>query len=287
MKKSNETPAAMAPERYANRAVDRLAQTMEPTRILAYRHYGNTTLQFHIFEPDNTDPNKPRSCFLVLHGGGWRTGTPRVFFPLADYFSRRGMVAISMEYRFAGNNPPLDCVRDGRSAVRYLRAHAAELGIDPKRIVVGGGSAGAHVAAGTALFDGMDAEDDDTAISTIPDAMVLCYPVIDTSAEGYGHDRCGTHWQELSPLHRVRPGMPPTLVFHGTGDKVCPFIGAQRFHEAMQKAGNHCELVVYENGVHGYFLDDLILFEQVLAKTDDFLASLHFLEPRPAKKEKT
>lgn len=119
----------------------------------------------------------------------------------------------------------------------------------------------------------IDEVGEDTGVSPAPDALVLYYPVIDTSAEGYGHAKCGPRWRELSPLHRVRPGLPTTLVFHGTGDTVTPFNGAKLFHQAMLDAGNRCELVTYEGGRHGYLLYDRAVFEDVMRRTEQFLAS--------------
>ncbi|MDD5678482.1 MAG: alpha/beta hydrolase [Kiritimatiellae bacterium] len=259
--------------------VDELGTHLTPTRMIVYRTHGDHALRFHVFEPEGWQPGDSRPCFLTIHGGGWAGGSVRRFYPFADHFAKLGMVAISMEYRLTakGGITPFDCVRDGRSAVRYLRSHAKDLGIDPQRIVVSGGSAGAHVAAGTALFDGIDAEDEDTGIPAVPNVLVLYYPVIDTSPEGYGHAKCGPRWQDISPLHRIKSGMPPTLVFHGAGDTVTPFKGARLFHEGMLQAGNRCELIVHENGVHGYFLYDLSLFAEVMKRTASFLMSLGYL----------
>jgi len=191
-----------------------------------------------------------------------------------------GMVGVSLEYRLMNSRQGttvFDCVRDGRSAVRYLRAHAAELGIDPQRIAVGGGSAGGHVAAGTALFDGVDEDGEDTSVSCMPDALVLYYPVIDTSENGYGQKKIGERWRELSPVDNVKAELPPTIVFHGTGDTVTPYEGARRFNERMQKAGNTCELVSHEGGRHGYFIFDLELYEQAMKRTERFLKANEFL----------
>ena len=69
------------------------------------------------------------------------------------------------------------------------------------------------------------------------------FPVIDTSQDGYGIAKIGARWREISPLHRVHPGVPPTILFHGTDDTVTPFAGAEAFRDAMLKAGNRCELV--------------------------------------------
>jgi acetyl esterase/lipase len=191
------------------------------------------------------------------------------------------MVGISVEYRLFNKNAGttvFDCVKDARSAARYVRAHAAELGIDPQKLVVNGGSAGGHLAAGTALFDGVDEAGEDPAVSCVPNALVLFFPVIDTSTEGYGNAKIGARWQELSPVHRVKPGVPPTIIFHGTGDTVTPFKGAQAFHDAMVKAGNRCELVVKEGAAHGYLMREREVFEEALHKTEAFLTSLGFLK---------
>lgn len=256
-----------------------MAAVLEPSRTIVFKQAGGEEVRFHLFEPAGSEAgaqgDQRRACFLTMHGGGWGGGNARRFYPFASHFAKLGMLGISLEYRLmkAGKTTVFDCVKDGRSAVRYLRAHTEDLGIDPRKIFVSGGSAGGHIAAGTALFEGIDEVGEDTGVSPAPDALVLYYPVIDTSAEGYGHAKCGPRWRELSPLHRVRPGLPTTLVFHGTGDTVTPFNGAKLFHQAMLDAGNRCELVTYEGGRHGYLLYDRAVFEDVMRRTEQFLAS--------------
>jgi acetyl esterase/lipase len=263
----------VTPER---QAVLDLAARLEPARTAVYKRAGEVDLRLHLFEPPGFQAGERRPCLLAIHGGGWAGGEARRFYPVADYFARRGLVAASLSYRLIkpGLATPFDCVRDGRSAMRFLKTHAAELGVDPDAIVACGGSAGAHVAAGTAMFEGEDDPADDSAVSPRPCALVLYYPVIDTSPEGYGNAKCGPRWREISPLHRVRPGLPPTILFHGTADTCTPFEGARRFDAAMREAGNRCDLVAHEGGRHGYFLYDLGLFELVLARTAAFLSSL-------------
>lgn|GEM_PF-2229571 len=106
-----------------------------------------------------------------------------------------------------------------------------------------------------------------------------CFHIIDTSKDGYGNEKIGERWQELSPVHHVRPGLPPTLTFHGTGDTVTPFAGAKAFHEAMLAAGNRSELDVNEGGAHGYLMREESLYEDTLNKSFDFLQSLNLLHP--------
>jgi acetyl esterase len=272
-----QTPAkAKAPD-----AVDTLAKDLKPSRIVVYKKIAERELQLHVFEPEGFKAGDKRACYLIIHGGGWTGGAPPRMYPFAAHYAKLGLVGISMSYRLHSAKTGVsvfDCVKDARSAVRHICAHATELGIDPQKIIVSGGSAGGHLAASTALFDKVNEDSDDLAISATPAALVLLFPVIDTSKEGYGQAKIGERWQELSPAHNVRAGLPPTLIFHGTGDTVTPFAGAKTFHEAMLKAGNRCELDVNEGGAHGYLMRDKALFDDTMKKTDAFLKSLGLLQ---------
>ncbi len=220
-----------------------------------------------------------RPCFVGIHGGGWTSGNPRSMFTFVAHCAEQGMVGISVQYRLykAGTDVSVfECVKDVRSAMRYVRVHAAELGIDPQKIVVSGASAGGHLAVATALFQ-FDESGEDTSVSAAPNALVLMSPVIDTSKEGYGNAKVGERWQEISPVHQVRAGLPPTILFHGTGDATTPYPGAQKFDEAMHRAGNRCELVTVEGAQHTYMFKDASLHADTLHRMDAFLISLGFL----------
>lgn len=258
--------------------VGKLSLTLKPSRTVVYKKAGDRELSLHLFEPQNFKPADQRSCFITIHGGGWTGGNPERMYPFAAHFAKLGMVGISVQYRLHSSKTGVsvfDCVRDARSAVRYVRNHAAEFGIDANRIIVSGGSAGGHLAAATALFD--DVNEKSETGSPVPNALVLLFPVIDTSAEGYGQAKIGERWRDLSPVHHVRPGLPPTITFHGTGDTVTPFAGAKSFHEAMLRAGNRSELVVHEGGVHGYLMREAGLFDATLKQTESFLRSIGLL----------
>ncbi len=272
------TPAPKQPSDY----VAKLAAPLSPTREIVYKKVADRELRLHVFHPDGWKAADKRACFITIHGGGWTGGEPKRMYPFADHYAKLGLVGISVQYRLykPGATTVFDCVKDARSAVRYVKAHAAELGIDPQKIIVSGGSAGGHLAAATAMFDGVDEAGEDTKISPTPSALVLLFPVIDTSKEGYGNAKIGERWKELSPAHNVRAGLPPTITFHGTGDTTCPFKGAQIFHDAMLKAGNRSELVVNEGGAHGYLMRTQPLYDECLAKSDAFLASLGLIERR-------
>ena len=250
-------------------AVDTLAKDLKPSRVLVYKKVGDRELEMHVFEPEGFKTGDKRACYLIIHGGGWTGGAPPRMYPFAAHYAKLGLVGISLQYRLNSTKTGVtvfDCVKDARSAVRYIRAHASELGIDPQKIIVSGGSAGGHLAAATALFDKVNEDSDDLAVSATPDALVLLFPVIDTSKQGYGQAKIGERWQELSPVHNVRASLPPTLIFHGTGDTVTPFAGAKAFHNAMLKAGNRCELDINEGGVHGYLMRKKELFDDTMTK---------------------
>jgi acetyl esterase/lipase len=272
-----QTPAPKT--KTANDYVAQLVAKLTPTRKITYKKVGDRELTLHVFQPDAWRASDKRVCYITIHGGGWTGMGPERMYAFADHYAKLGLVSISVQYRLAStktNTTVFDCVKDVRSAVRYVKGHAGELGIDPGKVIVSGGSAGGHLAASTAMFD-VNEDSDDLKVSPTPNALILLFPVIDTSKDGYGNAKIGDRWKELSPAHNVRAGLPPTLTFHGTGDITTPFKGAQIFHDAMLKAGNRSELVVNEGGVHGYLMRTQPLFEECLAKSDAFLKSLSLL----------
>ncbi|MDF1860391.1 MAG: CocE/NonD family hydrolase [Verrucomicrobiales bacterium] len=263
--------------------LDEASRKIQPDEKRIYKKIDGRELEMHLFHPEGHDPARDRRpAFLFIHGGGWAGGEPLRFYSFARHFADLGMVTASIQYRLwdrsGKGNTVFDCVKDGRSAVRYLRENAAALGIDPDKIAISGGSAGGHVAVSAALFDEVNESTDNLEISCRPDLMVLLNPVIDTSDAGYGKVRIGERWKELSPVHHVKSGLPPTIIFHPTGDQVVPYLGSKQFHEASLKLGNESELVDYEGGWHGYFIFDLKLYDALISRTENFLRSKTFLE---------
>jgi acetyl esterase/lipase len=197
------------------------------------------------------------------------------------------MVAFAADYRVESRHQtsPREAVQDAKSCLRWLRAHAGELGLDPQRLAAAGGSSGGHLAAACAMVPGFDEPGEARDVSCRPDALVLFNPVIDTSPNdqgGYGHSRVKDYYQEISPMHHVGPGVPPTLFLIGTADRLIPMTTALRFQAAMEKAGNRCDLVLYSGADHGFFQfskKELGFYAQTVAAMDAFLVSLHFLAP--------
>ena len=227
-----------------------------PDEVVSYKEIGDVNLKLHVFKPKGHRVNDKRPAVVFFFGGGWSGGTPKQFYQQSRLFADHGMLAFAAEYRVSGlhKTSPYECVADGKSAIRWVRQNAARLGVDPDRIVSSGGSAGGHVAACTGVIEGREQEGEDTVISSLPNAMVLFNPVLDTTEKGYGSGRFQRGKKtELSPCHHVRKGIVPSIVFQGTADNVTPLENAERFSRLMKEAGNACEVVTYEGRKHGFF----------------------------------
>ncbi len=255
-------------------------------KVEVYKTIGETELRLYIYKPEKQDIKTRLPAIVFFHGGGWRDGPPAQFFAHCEYFASRGMVAITVEYRLKNvhGTTPFECVKDGKSAMRWVRAHADELGIDPNRIAAGGGSAGGHIAAATAVLDGLNEENEDTSISCVPNALVLFNPVCDNGPEGYGYERVGDRYKEISPMHNIKPGMPPTIIFLGTEDGAFPVNTAKKFKKLMEESGNRCDLKLYKDQVHGFFNfreGKNEYYYKTVYDADVFLESIGYVEGDP------
>ena len=252
-----------------------------------YKQAGGDPIHLHVYYPEGWTKHDTRSAIVFFFGGGWVGGSPEQFAPQCKHLAKRGMVAIAAEYRVQSRHgaPPAECVADAKDAVRWVRSHAKELGIDNARIAVSGGSAGGHVAASTATLDRLPEEQEST-ISCTPNALILYNPVVDTTILGYGGSRLGDRMTELSPVHHIKPHMPPTLVFHGDADQIIPHENARRFKRLMDEAGNACELVTYAAADHGFFNKGRKRnrYEDTTRRLDGFLTKLGFIAPQTTTK---
>ena len=223
-----------------------------------FRTVGDAELRLHIVKPEGWSAADKRVCLVNFFGGGWVSGTPESSVRWAKWAASKGLVGIAPDYRtrnrFQGT--PENCVSDGRSAVRWVQAHAAELGIDPAKVVVSGGSAGGHVAAWTAIT-GPGPDEGDPAPEITPAALILFNPVTDTKETGYGGPKRfgGKSERALacSVPDRMPVKMPPTIVFHGTADITGPCANSVAFRDQLVATGNRCELVTFEGLGHSYY----------------------------------
>jgi len=257
---------------------------------LVYKTVEGVDLRLYTFRPAEEDPAELLPGIVFFHGGGWVGGDPQQFFQQSRYLAERGMLACSARYRLIDvhGTSPLECVKDGKSAIRWMRAHAETLGLDPERLAAGGGSAGGHVAASAAMLPGFDEDGEDPAVSSRPNALVLFNPVLDTTNTGWqnGAKMLGKRARDLSPMHHIAHQMPPCLLLHGKDDAAVPFENAERFCRRMTDAGNRCELIGYDGEGHGFFNrgrdEGNGPFLQTVREADAFLRSLGYLHDAPS-----
>ena len=264
-----------------------------------YKTVGPTELKAWLFRPPDLQETDARPAIVFFFGGGWSGGTPAQFGEHCAYLADRGMVAVTVDYRVRKRQDARipDCVADARDAIRWLRANAVRFSIDPNRIVAAGGSAGGHLAAATALL--ADPDNDNALPSTndaAPNALALFNPVLvladipgkftlEGTWAGGLRERAGVELSTVSPYHYIRPGIGPTIIFHGTGDKTVPYATIELFREAMQAAGNRCELVGYQEAGHGFFnfrRNGNGAYIDTVNRLDAFLVSLGYIPAPPA-----
>lgn len=223
-----------------------------------YRETKETPLRLHVVKPKDWRADERRAAFVFFFGGGWNRGTPERSIGWARMAAGWGLVGIAPDYRTRDRfkTTPLESVADARAALRWVQDHAAELGIDPTRIVVGGSSAGGHLALWTAIPSTPPGSDPTLAPLHPPAALILMSAVSDTaSLAGYGNSRFREHAAALSPLQNLPEKMPSVIAFHGDADGTVPHAQAVALHAKLVAAGNVCELVTVPGGSHGFSTD--------------------------------
>jgi acetyl esterase len=270
------------------------AKASNADRKVTYKTVGGTELSLHIFEPEGHKRGDKVPAIVFFHGGGWAKGDPSQFTAQCEYLAGRGMVAISAQYRLISKTGVKieDCVEDAKSAMRWVRGHAARLGIDPEQIASGGGSAGGHLGACVQLVDTLDAETDDNGVSAKPNAMILFNPAMLTSPDPRMEKEGATpaDMKErgsrlakslrgepavISPLTYAKSEQPPCIMFFGTADALLK--SAEWFRDDSVAAGNSCRIVTYEGQGHSFF-NRTPYMGKTLAELDKFLVGLGWLE---------
>lgn len=261
-----------------------ISLSTQAQELILYKEVDTTRLFLEVLYPEEMEEGKDYPAVVFFFGGGWNGGSREHFRPQATYFAKRGLVCFLVDYRIRNvhQTPPFESLKDAKSAMRFIRSHAEQFHIDPDQLIAGGGSAGGHLAAATALVSGFNDDKDDLAISPIPNALLLFNPVIDNGPGGYGFERIGEAYKEFSPLHLIRKGAPPTLFLLGTQDNLVPVATAEYYKTVMEKVGSRCDLLLYEDQPHGFFnYRNFEFYEKTLLAADGFLQSLGYLSDQP------
>lgn len=230
----------------------------QPSEKKVYKEVGDRKLELWIWKPEGWKAEDHRSAIVFYHGGGWKNGSPNAFARQSAKLAERGMVAISVQYRLTSQEgvTMADCIKDARSAFRWVRSHAAELGIEPAKIAAGGGSAGGHLAATLTTLGDVNDEGDDLKVETQPAALVLFNPAVNLDIAAA---RAGVTPEKLADLLKLSPhqhlkaGAPPTIIFHGSADTTVPIKSVQDYAARVKELGGTCEVSVFEGKTHAFF----------------------------------
>ncbi len=215
----------------------------------------------------------PRPAVLVLHGGGWVSGDRSLDKDMARFLASLGYTAATADYRLypEGGVYPAS-VADSLAAVKFLRSHADDYGIDARRVAIAGESAGGQLALLVGMVEDHAIFRDESfpGVRSDVQAVVAIYAPTDLAALwkeggwitrrlGIGYlgcppDQCPDKWREASPITHARGDTPPILILHGDQDRVVPISQADRLHSALKAAGAPSLLARVPGGSHGWGL---------------------------------
>lgn len=251
------------------------AELPQPTERQIYKTVGDARLELWIYKPADWKATDKRSGIVFYHGGGWSGGNPTAFARQCEKLAARGMVAMSVQYRLTSQKGVKieDCVKDARSAFRWVTTHAAELGIDPAKIAAGGGSAGGHLAATLVTLDQINDAADDLKVDIKPAALVLFNPAVKFDFPKAKNNRTAEEYADMmkfSPYYAIKAGHPPTIIFHGSADTTVPIQTVRDYAAKVKELGGTCEVSVFEGRAHAFFNKEPDVWD-TLKQADAFL----------------
>lgn len=252
-----------------------LHPSVQRTNGIIYGQRGQRPLQLDVIRP--AQPNG--LGILMLVSGGWRSGQPGNFPTwLVAPVLRRGYTVFAIYHVSQPQSTVMEIVDDMHRAVRFVRHHAREHGVDPDRLGVTGGSAGGHLSLMLATRGGPGpgtAPDPVDRDSSAIQAAAIFYPVTDLLNLGASTENLGdggppksfkkafgpqstnlSVWKvigrEMSPIYHLTTNLPPTLIYHGDADTLVPLDQSQRFQARAREIGRPVDLVVHPGGAHGW-----------------------------------
>lgn len=228
---------------------------------------GGEDLRADVYAPaDRSGADGPLPAVVLVHGGAWKMGSRAVMEGYGRALAAAGFVGVASQYRLLPDHPWPAHIHDTKAAIRWTRAQAEELGVDPARIAVLGRSAGGHLAllaAGTPDLPAFEGDGGNAGVSSAVAAAVGIFPPT-TFAAGprtrgstpaaslLSADASADDIRLASPLAHAGPNFPPTFLLHGTGDKVVPPSASRVLYEALAAAGVPVELHLYADQPHGF-----------------------------------
>ncbi len=266
---------------------EREKQLLQSAQPLKYREVEDgADLVIHFFFPKELKTKDPGPVFLFCNSGAWDRGSVIQFAPHALYYVERGAVCGLVEYRNQASHPgvsPVEAAKDAQLAIQFVRHHAESLHIDPGKVVVFGGGAGANIAGCAAMKAHIPTEESPYNLSKRqPDAAVLFSTIIDIQKGRYGSEVFpdGGSARRMSLSRYISGGVPPMMMIHGTADRFVPFHDAREFADKMERKRARFRLVEFEGRDQNFFNmnTDPVSYEALLFYVDAFLDEHGILE---------
>lgn len=251
---------------------------------------GDRDLKADLFTPPAAAANG--AGVLLVHGGGWVGGERAQLRGYGILLGRYGYTSLACEYRLApGARWPAQ-IHDVKAALRWLRANAPRLGVDPEKIAVSGNSAGAHLSLMTAATQNVpefEGDGGNPGVSTTVKACIAFYaPVLlgtpgvalsDAVAALLGRNAAAERVREASPITYAAAAFPPTMLLTGNKDALVPDESSVRMYGALRDAGAPVELHVFDGAPHAF--DALPLYGRQCAVLMQMFLDRHVVDPRP------
>ena len=253
-----------------------------PGKKFIYKQSGGKDQAVEVYFPPGHDPSKAKVPGIILfHGGGWRGGAIQQFRRACEYFASRGMVAATASYRTTPRKNADElmvgeikriCIMDAKSAIRWMKQNTDELGVDPQRLITGGGSAGGHISVLATTNPGLN----DPADRENIDTSVVAYVLFNPAFGGVGDSED----PEVNAIKHIKAGFPPAIAFFGTGDGWKTGWTAILKHLKSLGAPSRFETWYAEKEPHSYW-DKPEWYDLNLIEADRFLVSLGLLAGEP------
>lgn len=247
-------------------------------KAYTYKTHNGKDLQIEVYFPKGHNIDKKAVPGMIMfHGGGWTGGHLSEFRSLCHYFASRGLVTATVEYTLITKDQRREsssfkrvCITDAKSAIRWFKQHASELGVDPEKIITGGSSAGGHLSLLATTTHGLNDSDDPMQFDTSVVAYILFNPAL-SGGDAVDAEVC---FQE-----QLTADIPPSIVFFGSEDGWLK--GWKRVQTKMKPLGiENSELWIAEGQGHGIFNQPEWSNISIIA-ADQFLKQLGLIEGEP------
>ena len=228
---------------------------IEIIRDVEYKNVNGKSLQIDFYRPKNKQG--PLPLIVFIHGGSWKGGNRSDYLVYLVSFAQKGYMTATVSYRLLRDSIYPAAVEDVTDAVDWLFENGEIYNYNPDRIALVGGSAGGHLAM-LAGYGWKDAKRDSLMTAGLNTerkikALVNIYGPVDLTTEyarkqqlvndflGHSYDKVPDLYVEASPVHYLKPGLPPTMILHGTSDNLVPVSQSDTLKKRLDALGVHCK----------------------------------------------